>query len=400
MKRDVCIVGGGMGGICAAIMLSEAGKKVTILERQDRIGKKLLLTGSGKCNISNVSMDASHYISDKPGMVSGLIERFGREEVRSYLGGLGIELCEKNGYLYPVTRQARTVLDVLRFKLEENEVETLTDVYITKAEKRDGVFELSSRDGRTFTAHKCIFACGGLAGIYGEEKENGYEALKQAGHKIIKTYPALVQLLTVEELKAVAGIRCDVNVSLIKNGKLIAKEQGELQITEKAMSGIAVFQLSRYMEHAGGAALKIDFLPYVTDDSMVKERFGRFHERELERFFAGWLDKKLAIYLIKRAGLKPSMKAADLGEETVAELIHEIKNEVFELKGSNGYKNAQISGGGIALSEVNEYMESCKIPGLYIIGEMLNVCGECGGYNLHFAMASAYAATQGILCTE
>ncbi len=398
MRSDVVIVGGGMAGMSAGIMLSEAGLKTTILERQERIGKKLLLTGSGKCNISNISIDETHYLSDDTDKLRKLTDNFGIDEAREFLKKLGIELCEKNGFLYPVTRQASTVLDALRFKLEENGVETVTDTLVTKLDKKDGRFIINASNGCTYEADRCILACGGLAGVYGEDKTNGYELLKRNGHRINKPYPALVQLLAVEELKAIAGIRCDAKLCLLENGNKIAEEAGELQITEKAFSGIPVFQLSRYMIRPGNYSLKIDFLPFAEAEA-VQARYESFREREAEKFFAGWLNKKLAIYLLKMEGVKPSCKTAELTVEDMKKLVNGFKNAVFELKGTNGYRNAQVSGGGVPLTEVNEQLESRLMPGLYILGEMLNVCGECGGYNLHFAMASAYAASRGIICT-
>lgn len=400
MKDDVLIAGGGMGGMCAAILLSGAGKKVTILERQERIGRKLLLTGSGKCNISNVDVSAAHYLSDDPGKTERIINAFGRKEAEAFLEGLGISLCEKNGFLYPVTRQAATVLDALRFKLEENGVDIVTDAYVIRLEKKGGRFILGCADGRSFEADKCILACGGLAGIYGEESANGYPITREIGHKAVKPAPALVQLIPDEELKSIAGIRCDAKLSLLVKGEVKAEEEGELQITEKTFSGIPVFQLSRYISYVKDTELMIDFLPFVKDEAEIRKRYREYKSRELERFFTGWINKKLAIYLIKREGLKPSVKTGDLNEDDIVELTDSIKKAVFGLKAVNGYKNAQVSSGGISLSEVSDELESVKMPGLFIIGEMLNVCGECGGYNLHFAMASAHAAAGRILCTE
>ncbi|MCR4585098.1 MAG: aminoacetone oxidase family FAD-binding enzyme [Lachnospiraceae bacterium] len=400
MKSDVLIAGGGMGGICAAIILSGAGKKVTILERQERIGRKLMLTGSGKCNISNADMSAAHFLSDMPEKTGKLIDAFGKDKAEEFLAELGIRLCEKNGFLYPVTRQASSVMDALRFKLEENGADIVTDAFINKLEKKDKHFILHCEDGRSFTADKCILACGGSAGIYDEENRNGYALAAAIGHRVYRPAPALVQLVCEEELKAIAGIRCDVGISLVEAGRTLAKQKGELQISAGMFSGIPVFQLSRYIKNFKNTELIIDFLPYMTDETEIRKRYRNLCSRELEKFFAGILNKNLAIFLIKREGLKPSLKTSELDENEVLELIRAFKNQSFKLKNTNGFKNAQVSSGGIPLSEVSDRLESRIIPGLYIIGEMLNVCGECGGYNLHFAMASAHAAAEGLLCTE
>ncbi|MCR5118256.1 MAG: aminoacetone oxidase family FAD-binding enzyme [Lachnospiraceae bacterium] len=399
MNSDVVIIGGGMGGMCAAILLSDAGKKVTILERQERIGKKLLLTGSGKCNIGNVSMDAAHYLSDDKDKIEKCLGSFGNKEAGEFLKYIGIRLCEKNGFLYPVTRQASSVMDALRFKLEENAVNIICGSTVSNIEEKNGGYIISCEDGKSYEGKNCICACGGRAGVYAEDKINGYEFLKKAGHTVVKTAPALVQLVPQDELKAIAGIRCDAKLSLFIKGEKTAEDTGELQISEKMFSGIPVFQLSRHVKFAKDAALGIDFLPFA-DEADVKERYDRLCDRELEKFFAGWLNKKLAIFLIKRAGLRPSSKASELGAYGMAQLVREFKNEEFQLDSTGGYRNAQVSSGGIPLKEVSDDFESRLMPGFFIIGEMLNVCGECGGYNLHFAMASAKAAAERILCTE
>ncbi len=395
-KINVVIAGGGMAGMTAAVMLAEAGACVTLIERQERVGRKLLLTGSGKCNISNKDMGVSHYICDDREKLGRWLESFGYDEAEAFMKSLGVVLCERKGYAYPVTRQAATVLDALRRRMEELSVKLVCGKYVNAFETDRKGCRLICADKSIIRGDVFIFACGGLAGIYDEERFNGYDVLKAAGHKMIRTSPGLVQIEVCEELKSAAGVRCDAQIRLLCEGSTVAEESGELQITAGAFSGIPVFQLSRYLEAKKEYELAVDVLPFIDENKDTEWLYGICRERTLEEALRGLLNKNLASFVIKQTKRRPNEAVSALGTEGLARLIRDIKALSFRVSGTRGYKNAQISMGGISLKEVDEYCRSICCDDLYVIGEMLNACGECGGYNLHFAMASAHAAAEGI----
>ncbi len=404
-EEKIAIIGGGMSGLAAAIMLAEAGKHVVLFERQDRIGKKLLLTGNGRCNISNMYMDASYYRSEDPARLSKILSCCDADTETAFWEGLGMQIREMKGCLYPVTNQASTVLDCLRFRIEELGIEVRTETFVWQISgiKRDFRVAFQQPDGVMQTESGFLYVllcCGGLAGVYKELEQNGYLLAKDLFHTVRKGHPALVPVMCAEDLKAVAGVRVQAKVSLLQNDVCVASDEGELQLTKDALSGIPVFQLTRYLDDIKNAVFEVDFLPFLTEDAINDSLYARYdsmRERTLEQFFTGWLQKKLTLYLLKKLGIRADKCIESISVKQLAGLIREIKHCRFTPVALGNYRQAQVSVGGIPLSEVTNTMESVKVPGIYITGEMLDITGACGGYNLHFALASAFAAVEGIL---
>lgn len=414
--EKIAIIGGGMSGLAAAIRLAEAGKQVVLYERQDRIGKKLLLTGNGRCNLSNTDMDVRYYRTEDPAQLTKILAACDAEAERAFWEGLGMEIREMKGGLYPVTNQASTALDCLRFRIEELVVTVHTESFVEQIRGTKGNFTVSGKtsEGRAFSESgfaAVLLSCGGLAGVYKEAEQNGYAIAKSLRHDIRKGHPALVPVTCAEDMKAIAGVRVQARVTLLSKApegharnmsrpEDAFSDEGELQLNKDGISGIPVFQLTRYLDDIRDAAFEIDFLPHLDENTMrqnLHERRERMRERTMEQFFAGWLQKKLTLYLLKRYGIKAEARVEAIPEKQLYRLLSDIKHCRFTPISLGDYRQAQVSVGGIPLSEVTEYMESRKLPGLYITGEMLDVTGACGGYNLHFALASAYAATEGIL---
>lgn len=382
-----------MGGLSTAVLLGRDGYEVTLFERQDRIGKKLLLTGNGRCNLSNEDISPAHYQSSDNTKLKSLLSKMSSKERDSFYESLGISVCNVKGGLYPVSRQASSVLDAFRFTLTELSVNIMIGykACVLNEGGRIGFENVKAPQDKPYDA--VVIACGGKAGVYGEEKDNGFPMLKRMGHTINPAYPALTFMKCDEDLKAVAGVRCDAALTL-KTRSGTYHEKGELQLTKDAVSGIPVFQLSRYLKDPAASELNADFLCFLEDPKAEYiKRVHAYPDRTLEEFFAGWLNKKLAVYLIKKAGLKPSDKVKDCDTDRLYRVLTSCS---FKITGRGNYREAQLMCGGIPLSEVNDDLESVYMKNVYLCGELLDVAGECGGYNLHFALCCAHTIRKAI----
>lgn len=399
--RMVGIIGGGAAGMVAGIFAARAGARVTILERNDRIGKKILVTGNGKCNLGNYHLTMEEYYGNNPIWIEKALKSFGTEETVEFFRGLGLLLKERNGYIYPACEQAAVVLDVLRFELQSLGVEVITESKINSIckEKESGKIILS--DGaKKYTYDAVILACGSKAAPKTGSDGSGYKLAKQIGHRILPTVPALVQLKCSEDyLKAVAGVRADATVKVYDNGECVANERGELQLTEYGISGIPVFQLSRIVNYIlrdkPEVSVEIDFLPDYDEMDLQKlyhDRMTLQKNRTVEEFFTGLLNKKLMTLFIKLAGLKGNALVEQADKNKIAQVYKLCKSWRVHVNGSNPYDNAQVCAGGVDTTEVSENMESLKMPGVYLAGELLDVDGKCGGYNLQWAWCSGYLA--------
>ena len=403
--EKIAVIGGGMAGMAAAILLSEAGKEVVLFERQERIGKKLLLTGNGRCNISNTQMGTEFYRTEDTDKLNRILYCCDAAKEEAFWARLGMQIREVRGCLYPMTNQASTVLDCLRFRIVElgAQIRTESPVRQISCIKRNFKITYQYLDGRKLSEDgfsAVILCCGGLAGVYREAEQNGYYLAKDIYHTIRPGHPALVPVVCAEDMKAIAGVRVQARVSLIHNGSTVCSDEGELQLTKDGISGIPVFQLTRYLDDIPHSVFEVDFLPFLKENELnelLRERYDTMRERTLEQFFAGWMQKKLTLYLLKRIGVRPDKTAESASIKQLSRLLLEMKHCRFTPVALGDYRQAQVSVGGIPLSEVSDTLESVKLPGVYITGEMLDVTGACGGYNLHFALASAHAAVGGIL---
>lgn len=398
-KRKVGIVGGGAAGMMAAITAARQGAQVTILERNDRLGKKILATGNGKCNFTNRIMDKYCYDSEDLEKAWGVLQAFSVADTVSFFDGLGMLSKEKNGYYYPACEQASVLLDSLRFTIHDLGIDVLYEKKVSGIKKDGKNFKVLCGD-EAFYFDKVIVTCGGKAAPKTGSDGSGIKLARQLGHTVIPTYPALVQLRCDEDYcKAIGGIRCDAEITLFSGSVPLAVERGELQLTDYGISGIPVFQLSGIAtkELAKGCALKveIDFLPDWSDKDFRRfgeKRLKHMGERKVEEFCNGILNKKLMQLFIKLSGLKGDKIISRVSKDKVETLFYLCKHFVLHVNGSNGYEQAQVSGGGVDMAEISENMESLKMPGVYFAGEVADVYGRCGGYNLQWAWSSGYVA--------
>lgn len=390
--------------MAAAIRAARNGAEVELFEGNDRVGKKILSTGNGKCNLGNVELELDKYFSSRPERLERFLEKFNADDTIAFFHSLGLLVKQKNGGLYPVSEQAASVLDALRYAIDrEPAIKVRTQCRIDRIERTAKKNKITLFSGREqFSFDRVILACGGKAAPKTGSDGSGYLLAKMLGHEIIPTVPALVQMKCSEEwFKSVAGVRADAEISF-DDGERVA-ERGELQLVDYGISGIPVFQLSRRMNYILRSrkelVVKIDFLPdYPGEhfaDKLFRERRALMKGATVEAYFTGLLNKKLMLLFIRMAGLKPT-EAAEQADSERLKRVYELCRELrVHVTGSNSFDNAQVTAGGVPLEEVTERLESKKAPGVFFAGEILDVDGRCGGYNLHWAWCSAYLAGTG-----
>lgn len=407
MKREGIIIGGGAAGLMAAITAAENGAAVTILEHMPRVGKKILSTGNGKCNMTNLHMTAECYrcgVDEVPMQVIGM---FPVPDTLMFFRKLGVLTTDRNGYVYPASGQAQTVLEALMGKCESLGIRTVCDAKVLSAEKRkDGRF-LVKTENQIYSSDFVILAAGSMAAKTTGSDGSGYELARSFGHKVKKPLPALVQLKCKGDFfKAIAGVRADAKVSLYTIGKtgerdaFLASDTGELQLTDYGISGIPVFQVSRYaaecLDHKKRVLAVVDFMPEQTEEELfeiLKDQKQYLSDRNAGEFLNGLFNKKLAALFLKTAGIKSDQSVSGISNKKLAELCGVIKDAGFEVTATNSYDKAQVCMGGVNVREIDPHtMESRLVPSLFIAGEILDVDGICGGYNLQWAWSSGHLA--------
>ena len=404
MKKQVVVIGAGASGMTAAIFAARAGAETTLLEHRDRPGKKLLSTGNGKCNLSNRRLEAQCYRSGDPGFPMEVIRGFPLKRTLDFFEGLGVVVKDRDGYLYPRSGQASSVAEVLRRGLRDSGVCLETNCNVrgvrTSGEAAAGHFAVLT-DAGMLEADAVILACGSKAAPATGSDGSGYGLAESLGHTIIKPLPALVQLRCRENFyKQIAGIRIEAGVSLWSGGERLAEDQGEVQLTDYGISGIPVFQISRFaaraLDEKKKVTARIDFFPGMPESrvrDMLRERAARRPQGAMEEFFTGWLPDKLSRFFLKYLGIRGERPASSLSKRELKALAGGIRAFETEIAAVNSFDHAQVCCGGVDVREVSSRsMESKKQKGLYLAGELLDVDGICGGYNLQFAWSSGAIA--------
>ena len=399
MKTEIAVIGGGASGLMAAITAKKSGKEVIILERKDRILKKVLITGNGRCNITNVNANISNYFGKNISSVENILNRFTPQDTMDFFNELGIVCNEENrGKVYPLSGQASSVVDALRFEAERLGLKIETEFYVRKIEKDGFKFKIYSEDRKKIEAGRVILAAGGQS--YPELGSNGsgFELAKELGHSVTRLSPSIVQLKTEKhQVKGLQGIKTDVAVTAYGDNKKICTYDGELLFTDYGISGNVVFNISFVMPLYKNVEFEIDFMEkfdYNELYEMLKERKRILSHLTMENYFNGMINKKLGQFLSKVSGIeKLSKPVKDLNDSDIRKLCTVLKKYRVKILETTGFKNAQVTAGGVSLDEVNaETLESKIVKGLYFSGEVLDVYGECGGFNLQWAWASGYIA--------
>lgn len=392
---DIVIIGGGASGLVAAITASKnKNNKVTLIEKNQTLGKKILATGNGKCNYYNSDQNLSHYNSTNNELIKEIITKENLNEVENFFSSLGIIPKIKNGYYYPFSNQATTIKNALVREVEKN-TKVLLETTVEKINKIENKFKVKTNNG-VIECDKVIIATGSKASPKTGSTGEGYKFLKDFNHTIIDVNPALVQLKTKGNfLKDWAGIRTDVEVSLFINNKNIKSDQGEIQLTNYGVSGICIFNLSRFVPIAlnnnDKVEVKVNFLPFTTTPEELLKDLS--NNNSINDILEGILNNKLSSVILNKSSINKNKKYNELSTKEKEVLIENLTNFTLEVIGTNSYEECQVCSGGVPLTEINtKTMESKIVKNLHIVGELLDVDGECGGYNLTFAWVTALLA--------
>ena len=395
----VLIIGAGASGMTAALTAARAGHGVTLFERQARVGRKLSATGNGRCNLTNTGADASHYHGEDPDFVRPALEIFTVEDALAMFRGIGLITREEyGGRVYPLSNSAASVTDTLRFALDAEGVRLVAGDRVRSLERRGGVFAVTTESGARHEGEAAIVACGGLAGEKLGGGKDGYELLKSLGHTRTYLYPALAQICTAPEFpRALKGVKADCAMRLLRGRETLAESAGEALFAETGVSGPAAFDLARTVSTAGdGLTLSLDLLRGLSFGEALahlRARAERAPQLTAGELFIGAVPNRLARMLAKYAGLRQDAPAASLDAKALKALAGAAKNFAIPVRGTEGFANAQVTAGGIKTSEFDPAtMRSRIVPRLYACGEVLDVDGDCGGYNLQWAWSSGHLA--------
>lgn len=400
---SLLIVGGGAAGMMAAIVAARQGCRVTILERMQRVGKKLLATGNGRCNLTNVRCAAEHYHGGQPGFVEAVLTQFDVPATLEFFRKLGIEpRVEEDGKVYPRSGQASSVLEVLRDEMERLQVQVIAEARAQTITPHRNGFECRCTNETSWTADRVILAAGGQAAPNLGSNGTGFKLAQQLGHTLVEPVPALVQVcLDAPFLKHLSGQKVNGVASLWADGVCCGTAGGELLFADYGISGLPILHLSRHVSRpprpGASMVLRLDLFPEWSEDELagkIEERIAWAPGKTVEFCFVGLLPKRFIAVLLREAGLTELKRlCGDLDESEIRKLAHTMKDWPLVCAGTKSWMDAQVTAGGVDVSEVDSHtLESKRTPGIYLCGELLDIDGDSGGYNLQWAWSSGYVA--------
>ena len=390
---NVCVIGGGAAGMLAALTAAENGHRVLLLERQSRVGRKLLATGNGRCNLSNYHVSPAHYHGGA-GFCDFALSQFDVGKTLQYFASLGLlTVSEASGRIYPMSNMAGSVLDVLRYALERPEIDLQTGQTVTAVRKIPEGFSVKTETD-TFSARCLILAAGGAAGSKVGGGMDGYRLAKSLGHHRTALYPSLVQLKTDPTYpRALKGVKAQCGISICRGSQVLARNSGEVLFTEYGVSGPAIFDLSRSVS-AGGSDLTclLNFFPDWEEAEVLHWLSQRQAAHEASTLLTGSCHTRLGQMICKSAGFT-NQRAAGLTRDDLRRIARQATHFALPITGTCGFDQAQVTAGGLDTSEFDpRTLQSRLVPGLYACGELLDIDGDCGGYNLQWAWSSGRLA--------
>lgn len=402
-QKRVVVVGGGGAGIMAALAAADRGAVVTLLERMEKPGKKILVCGNGRCNITNASQEVWRFHGAPPEFIDAVLKAYPVKKTVDYFESIGLPCVEEEmGRMYPSCGQAASVLNALRYELDRQNVRVLCGADAIRLTKKGEGFIVDTAGGQAYEADRVIMAAGGKAGPQYGSIGTGLEMIRAMGHKINPVFPVLVQInLQSTFLKEMDGVRFEGSAAVISQGKVLREESGEIQITDYGISGIPALDLSRAagecVHYKREARLEMRLLPRRSAQEIWNDVWGRLKSRPdetLERALTGIVHMKLIPALIQAAGFKnqhvPCRHAPEPQARALAELLHKWS---FPITGTQDWTRAHVTAGGADASQIDPAtLESKLVPGLYLVGEIVDVDGDCGGYNLQWAWSSGRLA--------
>jgi predicted Rossmann fold flavoprotein len=401
----VLVIGGGAAGMVAAITAARRGAAVTVLERMPRVGKKLLATGNGRCNFANADLTLQRFHGTDPEFAGAALAAFDLEATLAFFRELGIEpRREEGGKIFPRSGQASSVLDVLRHELAHLEVDVRCETEVTALVPKRLGWEIATR-GETFWSDAVVLASGGRASPRLGSNGSGYELVRPLGHRLIPPFPALTRIrVTSPFLKHLKGVKVEGLASLVPQERDSRRAAGEILFTETGLSGPPIFDLSRRAgeraQSGEGTLVQLDLCPEITAsdlEALLRRRFGGRVDVSCELALVGFLNKRLIGPVLKVAGIPdPTRPASALGEPDIIALAAVLKGWSFAVTGTDSWADAQITAGGVDVAGVfPETLESRVARGLFFAGEILDIDGDCGGFNLQWAWSSGHCAGSG-----
>ncbi|MHC5098806.1 BaiN/RdsA family NAD(P)/FAD-dependent oxidoreductase, partial [Peptoniphilus genitalis] len=386
---DIIIIGAGASGIVTAINAKNENNRVILLEKNDRIGKKLLATGNGRCNYTNMNLSEKNYSS--PDFVKRTLEGFSNEDLINYFRILGLESTLDGNRVYPISLKANSVLNILIYWLEKKGIEVKTKSQVKEIKKTKKGYEVITNE-ETLSADIVVAAFGGKAMPASGSDGVSFEILKKMGIRVTDLKPALTQLkLESKYLKHLSGTKVIGRARLLRDEKVIDEREGEILFTNYGISGPPILDMSVNTEE--GDIIEVPLINNLKKDSidMVYNRYYMFPDFSLEEFLMGLVDKKFIHYIVDSLDMDKNTAMNMISMGDFEKIIGLLLKSRFKVTGNTGFKNAQVTRGGVSLDEVSpENYEAKKYKDLYIIGEALDIDGDCGGYNLHFAFGCGY----------
>ncbi len=405
--HDLIVLGGGASGLIAAITAKDFGMDVAIVEGTDRVGKKLLTTGNGRCNISNSSIKPPfiNFHSNNKNFFNFTLNSMTVEDTKDFFLNLGLPLVElENKKIYPQSLQASSVIDIFRLALEDRNIPVYNNFKVNNIIHKKNKFKLSTKsdDIQCITCGKLIVACGGKSAVKTGSDGSGYNLVKDLGHKIIQPIPGIVQLkLDHRSLKALSGIKFNGYTEVLSNEESYRKEFGEILFTDYGISGPPILQISRtassLLSKGKDVYITVDMMPEKSledIENFLEGHFAVFSYRAVIDSLIGIVNKKLIPIILKEAGITNLHKPCyELTWQEKRNLFSLMKCWKFKCTGTNGFSTAQVTAGGIDTRDVNSTtLESNLVNNLYFCGEILDVDGDCGGFNLQWAWSSGFLA--------
>ncbi len=405
MKRNVIIVGGGAAGMVAAISSKRQGAHVTILERNPRVGRKLLVTGNGRCNFTNINTDVQYYNGNNSKFVYSALSAFSVEDTIRFFEKLGIQhKVEDAGKVFPMSGQASSMLDVLLYELRQTGIKVDCNTYVTSLEKKGDTFIINTEAGNTYKGDRVILATGGKAMPSSGSDGNGLKLAAKLGHRVTNIFPALVQLmLEGPHFKSINGVKFVGTAEIIYNNKVLVRDSGDILFTNYGVSGPPILQISRkageLLIQNKKPILKVKIMDEISIEEvggLIRRRINLAPAKPIDFSFVGLINKRLIPVVLKESGIENLKRpASGLSQSEINQIAHILTDWRFPIRGTKSWPSAQVTAGGVDTSEINPAtMESSKINGLYFAGEIMDIDGLCGGFNLQWAWSSGYLAGQ------
>lgn len=405
MKKHVIVVGGGAAGMIAAISAKRQGADVTILEKNPRVGKKILATGNGRCNFTNINADITCYSSNNPKFAYSALSNFSVQETINFFEKLGIaHRVEDMGKVFPMSDQASSVLDVLLYELNELGINIICDAEVKDIKKKKDNFIVKLVNGEEYLGDRVILTTGGKAMPSSGSDGNGYILATKLGHAVSDVFPALVQLMLEGSFfNRISGVKFVGSAEIIHNNKALAKDRGDILFANYGISGPPILQISRKageLLHEGKEAfLKITIMDMMSKDDLrqlIAKRFQMGAKKPIDFSLVGLINKRLIAVVLQEAGINdlkcPAVNLSSKDQEKIVDILTDWR---FKIKGTKGWQSAQVTAGGVDTKQINQNtMESKLVKGLFFAGEIIDIDGLCGGFNLQWAWSSGFIAGQ------